>query len=72
MERAARRSLVEPADELAVAARDGGSVALLGGVAEAAHERLRGRAPAQVLDPLAGGLANALCCLMFGIGVNAR
>src|SRR5690348_11416304 len=57
------RGLVEPADELRVARADGLGVAALGGFLEAAHERLRRGAPAQVLDPLPGREANALLLL---------
>jgi len=55
--------LVEPADELAAALLDDRLVAGVDGVLQPPHERLRGRAPAQVLRPLTGGLANALLLL---------
>jgi hypothetical protein len=63
--------LVEPADELAVALADGRGVAAVGRVAEAAHQGLRRRPPAQVLRPLAGGLANALF-LLLDVGHRRR
>jgi hypothetical protein len=63
VERAAGGSLVEPADELAMALAELRRIASVGGVAEVAHQRLRGRAPAEVLDPLLRRLANALFLL---------
>src|SRR5207248_4191797 len=64
VERAVGGGLVEPADELAVPDADDVGVALGGRFAEAPHERLRGRAPAEVLQPLPAGLANALFLLL--------
>ncbi len=64
VERPPGRRLVEPAHELAVALRRRCGVALDSRLPETPHERLRGRAPAQVLGPLACGLANPLLLLL--------
>src|SRR6185437_13293086 len=64
VESAARRGPVEPLDELAVPRVGLLRVALGDRLVQAAHERLRGRAPAEVLLPLPRRLANALLLLL--------
>src|SRR5207253_145313 len=61
---AARNGAVEPADKLAMGRLGGLGVPGVDRLAEAPHERLRGRAPAEVLLPLSRGLANALLLLL--------
>jgi hypothetical protein len=64
VQRAGRSGLVEPPHDLAVPFRDGRRVAFLGGLTQPAHQRLRGRAPAQVLLALTRGTADALLLLL--------
>jgi hypothetical protein len=63
VEPAVRRGPVQPLDELAVRASVS-SRPVGDRLVEAAHERLRGRAPAQVLLPLPRGLTDALLLLL--------
>src|SRR5439155_23808834 len=63
VERAVRGRPVEPAHELPVPLADRGCIVAVGGLLEPPHQRLPGRAPPEVLPPLAGGLANALLLL---------
>ena len=64
MERPARCRAVDPADELAVLGLHALGLAGLDCRLETARERLHRRAVAKVLEPLAGGGANALLLLL--------
>ena len=64
MEGAAGRGAVEPLHELAVARLGLGRVAVGDRLAEASHECLRGRPPAEVLLPLPSGQADAFLLLL--------
>ena len=64
MERAARRSPVEPLDELAVTRIRLLRVSFRDRVVETTHERLGGRAPTEVFLALPRGLADALLLLL--------
>ena len=63
MQRAVGGGLVEPADEVAVPLRDVVGVAGGARLAQPPHQRLRGRAPAKVLEPLTARLADTLLLL---------
>src|SRR5205823_3234168 len=64
VQRAVRGGPVEPLDDFAVPRVGLRRVALRGRLVQPSHERLRGRAPAQVLLPLARGLTDALFLLL--------
>ncbi len=64
VKRAARRRAIQPANERSVRLGDPGGIPLLDRMFEAPRERLRGRAPAEVLRPLAGRCPDAAFLLL--------